>query len=159
MNCKKMKELILTDYVDGRLAGRALEELELHLGSCQDCHALVEELRAAGKLFRAVGQEEPPSEVWYKIRAEIGAAPARFGLPETVLAYARYYLSRLRPAVVITSAAILLLFALTAVRLMPRTDYMETLSSEDDILAISYTGDYENGPESDLGTAAEMFFL
>ena len=159
MNCKKMEKLILTDYIDGNLKGRALEETELHIRSCPSCHALTEELRAAGKLFRAVPQEAAPSEVWHKIRAEISAAPVRNHFPEAVLAYARYYLSHLRPAVVIASAAVLLLFALAAVRLMPHKNYLETMAAQDDILAISYTSDEEDASEYDFGTPAEMFFL
>ena len=159
MNCKKMEKLILTDYIDGNLRGRVLEETELHLRSCPSCHALAEDLRAAGKLLRAVGQQEAPSEVWHKIRSEISAAPVRSRFPETVLMYARYYLSHLKPAVVMASAAVLLLFALTAVRLMPHKDYLETTVAQDDILAAPYTSDEEDVSEYDLGTPAEMFFL
>ena len=159
MNCKRMEKLILTDYIDGNLKGRALEDIELHLKLCPSCHALAEELRAAGKLFRAVPQQEAPSEVWHKILAEINTAPVRRRFPKTALVYARYYLSHLKPAVVIASAAILLLFVLTAVRLMPHKDYLETTVTQDDILAISYGSDEENGSEYAFGTPAEMFFL
>lgn len=159
MNCKRTEKLILTDYIDGNLKGRALEDIELHLRSCPGCHALAEELRAAGKLFRAVSQQEPPPEVWYKIRNEISAAPVRRGFPETALMYARYYLSNLKPAVVIAGAAALLLFALAVVRLMPYNDYPEMTAAQDDILAISYTGDENDMSEYDFGTPAEIFFL
>ncbi len=159
MNCKRMKDLILTDYIDGNLEGRALKDVERHLGSCPTCNALARDLKAAGKLLRATPQEEVPSGIWHNIRAEISTASAKLNFPETVLMYARYYLSHLRPVVVIASAAVLLLVILTAVRLMPHRDYLETLAAQDDILAISYIGDEENQPEYDLGTAAEMFFL
>ena len=159
MDCKRMKELILTDYIDGRLKGRALEDVELHLKSCSNCHALARDLKSAGKLFKAVPQEDAPTEVWYKIRDEISAGAIRLRFPETVLAYARYYLSHLKPAVVIAGAAVLLLFVLAAVRLMPHKDYLETAVTQDDILAISYGDDEEDGSEYDLGTATEMFFL
>ena len=159
MNCKKMKELILTDYIDGNLKGRALEDVELHLKSCPSCRALAQDLRAAGKLFRAVGQEATPSGVWHNILAEISAVPVRSHFAEDALAYVRYYLSHLKPAVVMTSAAVLLLFVLAAIRLMPHKDYLETTIAQDDILAISYTSDEEDASEYDFGTPAEMFFL
>jgi anti-sigma factor RsiW len=159
MNCKRMEKLILTDYIDGNLKGRALEELELHIRSCSSCHTLMEELRAAGKLLKAVPQQEAPSEVWHKILAEISAAPVRRYYPGDVLIYLRHYLSHLKPAVVIASAAVLLLFALAVVRLMPYKDYLETTAVQDDILAISYTGNEGDESEYDFGTPAEMFFL
>lgn len=159
MNCKKMERIILTDYIDGNLKGRALEEVEAHLRSCPGCHALEQELRAAGKLFRAVPQETAPAGIWYKIRDEISSAPAGRYFPEAVFAHARYYLSHLKPAFVIASAAVLLLFALAAVRLMPYRDYLETTTAQDDILAISYIGNEENGSEYDFGTSIETFFL
>ena len=159
MNCKRMEKLILTDYIDGNLKGRALEDVELHLKSCPSCRALAQDLRAAGKLFRAVGQEATPSGVWHNILAEISAVPVRSHFAEDALAYARYYLSHLKPAVVMASAMVLLLFVLAAVRFMPHRDYLETAAARDDILAISHTGDEEDESEYDLGTPAEMFFL
>jgi len=159
MNCKRAEKLILTDYIDGNLKGRALEEIEAHLGACPGCRALTEELRAAGKLFRAVPRQEAPGVVWHRIYDEISAAPAESHLPKEIFAYARYYLSHLRPVFVMAGAAVILLFALTAVRLMPHNNYPGTMAAQDDILAISYTGDAEDEPEYDLGTPAEMFFL
>ncbi len=159
MNCKRMEKLILTDYIDGNLKGRGLEKIELHIKSCPRCHALAQDLEAAGKLFRAVPQEAAPVAVWHKILAEISTTPLRLRFPEAVLMYMRYYLSHLKPAVVIASAAVLLLFALATVRFMPHKDYLGTMAAQDDILAISYTGDEEDASEYDLGTPAEMFFL
>ncbi len=159
MNCKRMKKLIFTDYIDGNLKGCALEEIELHLRSCPSCHALAQDLRATSKLFRAVSQEAAPSGVWHKICAEISAAPARLRFPEAVLVYVRYYLSHLKPAIVIASAAVLLFFVLAVVRLMPYKDYPKTTVAQDDILAISYASGEEDGSEYDFGTPAEMFFL
>ena len=159
MNCKKMKGLIFTDYIDGNLKGRALEETELHIRSCSSCHALAEDLRAQRKLFRAVGQEAVPSVVWHKICAEISAAPAGSHFAEDLLERLQYRLSHLKPAIVMAGAAVLLLFALAAIRLMPQKSYPGTTIAQDDILAVSYNNDEEGGPEYDLGTPAEMFFL
>ncbi|MCX5667315.1 MAG: zf-HC2 domain-containing protein [Candidatus Omnitrophica bacterium] len=159
MNCKRAEKLILTDYIDGNLKGRALEEIELHIRSCPGCHALAQDLKAAGKLFRAVPRQEAPSEVWRKIRDEISAAPVRRYFPEIALEYARYHLSHLKPAIVMAGAAVLLLFVLATMRLMPHKDYLEAAIQQDDIAAISYGSDEEDGSEYDLGTPAEMFFL
>jgi len=159
MNCKRVEKLILTDYIDGNLKGRALEKIEAHLGSCPGCRALADELRGASKLFRAVGRQEAPAGIWHKIRDDISAISARRYFPETALEYLRYHLSRLRPAVVIASAAVLLIFIFTAVRLIPQKNSPESSSGQNYINAISYNGDGESPEEYDLGTSAEMFFL
>ena len=159
MNCKRIEGIILTDYIDRNLKGKALEDIEAHLRSCPSCQALAQDLRGTGKLFRAVSQEAAPSKVWYKILSEISAAPVRRHFQEDALAYVQYYLSHLKPAVVIASAAVLLFFVLTAVRLMPHKDYLETTIARDDILAISYASDEEDLSDYDFGTPAEMFFL
>ena len=159
MKCKKMEEIILTDYIDGNLKGRILEEMEAHLVSCPGCRALAEEAKAAGKLLRSVPKQEAPPEVWHKIRDEISAAPARRFFPEIALENLRYHFLRLRPAVVLVTATALLFFVLTAVRLIPQSNYPATNIVKDDILSISYNTDEEDTAEYDLGTPAEMFFL
>jgi len=159
MKCKRMEKVILTDYIDGNLKGRALEEIELHIRSCPGCHALAKELKDAGKLFRSVSEEAAPAKVWHNILAEVSAAPARWVFLSNALEYARSYLSHLKPAVVMASAAVLILFALATFRLMPHNDYLDTAVTRDDILAASFYNEEDDAPEYDLGTAAEMFFL
>ncbi|MDO8535685.1 MAG: zf-HC2 domain-containing protein [Candidatus Omnitrophota bacterium] len=159
MNCKKMEKLILTDYIDGNLKGRSFEEVELHIRSCPTCHALAEDLRSTGKLFKAVGHEAAPAEVWHKIRTKITAEPAGRYFPEDIFERLRFYLPHLRPAVVIASAAVLLFFVLATIKFMPHRNYLETRVAQDDILSISYNSNEEDTAEYDLGTPAEMFFL
>ncbi|MFA6078733.1 MAG: zf-HC2 domain-containing protein [Candidatus Omnitrophota bacterium] len=161
MKCKRINKLILTDYIDGNLRGDDLKEVELHLGSCPSCRALAQDLRGASKLFKGAAHQEVPSEIWYRIRNELSAAPVRRNFREAVLAHVRYHLSLLKPAVVMACAAALLLFVLAAIQFMPYRDQPGTTIAQDDILAISYTGiaDEEDGPEYDFGTSVETFFL
>ena len=159
MNCKKMKGLIYADYIDGNLKGSALEELERHIGSCTDCRALVKELREAGKLLRAVGRQEAPPKVWHNILAEISSTPVRSRFLEDAMVNLRYHLSNLRPAMVVASAVVILLFALAVMRYMPNNSYLDTAIARDDILAISYYSDDDDEPEYDLGTSVETLFL
>ena len=63
MDCKKTEEIILTDYVDGRLEGRSLEDLEAHLASCNNCRAFASEAGGLSAEFRKAGHMTPPAGV------------------------------------------------------------------------------------------------
>ena len=77
MDCKKMEEIILTDYIDGKITGARLKDVEAHLALCSRCRALASELALVNAEFRKAKHMEPPAEVWEKIRAEVSAGPAR----------------------------------------------------------------------------------
>ncbi len=69
MNCKKIQELILTDYLDGQIDGKAKESLEEHLARCPDCGEFA---RVAKKSvfepFLHIKKPEPPESVWLRIK-------------------------------------------------------------------------------------------
>ena len=161
MNCKRIEELIITDYCDGNLKGRALEEVESHLVSCTNCLRLAQEVKSASKLFRgALERQDPPGYLWRRVRDEISANPVRVHYTESVFGRLRYSLSHSRPAFVMASAAVMILFVLTITRLMPHKDRLETTAAEDDILTMtSYSNGQEEESSYDFGTAAERYFL
>lgn len=157
MDCKRMKETILTDYVDGKLKDDALREVESHLGSCPECRALAEEARSDSLLLRAAPRHEAPPRVWDSIRAAMGAVPEKKRLAWGIWERLRALLSHPRPVFVMATAVALLLFALVAVRLMPGSGYLENGTEEYDIFSVSSIngGDDETG----FGTTAEYYFL
>lgn len=159
MKCRRMKGLIMTDYIDGNLKGRALEEVESHLRSCPACKAVKDELIAAGRLFKADSLEELPSRVWENIRARINPEPSRIRFAEGVLDRVRHLLPRMKPAVAIASAAIVTLLVLTAMRLTGLKDYSRGVEPADDILTISYVNGDAYGSEDGFGTRLEEYFL
>jgi len=70
----------LEDYLDGQLAGAALDQLVAHLAVCSACQAAVEEARASAQLLRAALQpEELPATpsafaaFWSRVEAGIRA--------------------------------------------------------------------------------------
>ncbi|MDX6583521.1 MAG: hypothetical protein QOI10_2705 [Solirubrobacterales bacterium] len=52
MNCKQLIELV-TDYLEGRLAGGDLERFEAHLSECPPCGIYLEQMRLT---LRALGR-------------------------------------------------------------------------------------------------------
>lgn len=155
MECKRMEERILTDYIDGNLKGPALEEVESHLKTCASCRALASEVKAAGGLFKAASRENPPPYLWSRIRSGIEAGDlARVTFGEAVIERIRYSLAHLKPAVVMASAAVIALFILAAVRFAPYQDY----AMQDEIVTMTYiNGEDDDG--YDFSTAAEEIFL
>jgi anti-sigma factor RsiW len=72
MDCKKIKELILTDYSDGEIDAGSREEIEAHLAACAACRQLAGALRkAAIEPFKKIEAVKPPDVVWYRIKEAI----------------------------------------------------------------------------------------
>ncbi len=155
MDCKKMEELIFTDYADGKITGQAFKDVEAHLASCHRCRALASELASIGRTFKAVKPMEAPTGVWEKIRSDITREPAGTVFARDLIFTARSFLARLRPVVVMVTAAVLILVAVTVVRLMPQ----KITTRGEDILSIVALEETGNGAEYDFGTPAESYFL
>lgn len=157
MGCERMRETILTDYIDGNLKGDALAEVESHLRACPECRKLAEEAGSASGLFRAAPRHEAPPRVWSAIRAAIDAEPAKRRFAESVWERLRSLLPYPRPAFVIATAVALVLFVLAVVRFMPVNGYLPGETEENEVFLISAMngGDDEAG----FGTPAEEFFL
>ena len=160
MDCKRAKGLVLSDYTDGVLKGRALEELELHLRSCLPCHKLAEDAVSTGELLRRAAKTDAPQAVWERIRGEITRLSIRKGFFETVLDRIRYGLYHLRPAVVATATIVILLFVLATAKFVSYMNYSATLSARDGMInMVSLNGEENIGEGYDIGTSAEIYFL
>lgn len=157
MRCKRMEEIILTDYIDGNLKGHALQEVESHLGSCPECRRLAEEAKTASGLLKAAPRHEAPPRVWNSIRAAIDAGPAKTHFAGSILERLRFFLPYPKPALVLATAVLLVLFVLTVARLMPGNGYIRDGAEQDDIFLISSING--GGDETGFGTPAEDFLL
>ncbi len=72
MDCKKIKELILTNYSDGEIDAGSRKEVETHLAACTACRQLADALRkTAIEPFKKVEAAKPPDVVWYRIKEAI----------------------------------------------------------------------------------------
>ena len=75
MKCEDLNEA-LVDLVDGRLEGAEQRTVERHLEGCDNCRALVEDLRSIRAAAFMLDRREPKAETWSKVRAAIAAEPA-----------------------------------------------------------------------------------
>jgi hypothetical protein len=160
MDCKIAKELVLSDYTDGVLSGRALQELESHLRSCSSCRSLAEGIVSARELLRSSPRIDAPQAVWGRIRAEIARLSVKKALIETFLERVRYGFYHLRPVVVATAAIITLLFILATARFASYMNLSAALSAREDIInMVSLNGEERGNEKYDMGTSAELYFL
>ena len=159
MDCKRVEELILTDYIDAGLTGPALADVEAHLASCSRCRELASVLASMGTLFRKAGRKEPPPELWQKIRAEFTLHPNEVSGAGLVLPWLREWFVRLRPALVAITAAAIIFAVLTMGRLMPYRAELGAPAIQEDIMSLTGQDENGNGANYDFGTAAENYFL
>ena len=59
------------ELIDGTLGPIRRAELELHLESCDDCRALVEDLREIARATESLETIHPPARVWPRIAARL----------------------------------------------------------------------------------------
>lgn len=88
MNCEEIREMLLTDYIDGELDADAALVVKRHLASCGSCRAFEASVReAAVEPFKEAPVVAPPAHIWKGIENAIGReTPARrpFAFPRSV---------------------------------------------------------------------------
>jgi hypothetical protein len=62
MNCRRSLEF-LSDYIEASLAPPLVRELEIHLGSCDDCRGLEDAMREVVSALASHRASEPPSHL------------------------------------------------------------------------------------------------
>lgn len=74
MNCEQVKELLLTDHIDGELSSGAAEELGNHLEGCPACRAYQTSVREAALApFARLTPRKPAPDLWQRILTAIRA--------------------------------------------------------------------------------------
>ena len=72
MNCNKVQELLMTDYLDGELKPENEDGVKKHLETCSQCKAFEQTLRQnVVEPFKNLEEIQPPPSVWTKIHATI----------------------------------------------------------------------------------------
>lgn len=160
MNCKKARELILTDYIDGELKPELRKEIEGHLHLCKGCRKLLCDLQeSAVKPFKQLEELVPPEAVWDNIREAIREKEENvFSLSD----WFRQVLGRIsyipRPAFAVTMATAVIVMG---VFFWWRSSYMSRNGMIDCFVdqASFFSDSSGDGEALDLGTDIEDFFL
>lgn len=180
MKCDKIKELILTDYVDGQLEAAEKVRLEEHLKACSACHEFAQTVqKELVTPFADLDRPEVPPAVWQNIRTAI--APEEDVEPAWS-AVIRFLgnLQALRPAALLMAGAVIII-ALTAILMkpvsppdqivqqpvvQPRLAAQSSQPPQEEPLAETYLaeidddyGDVFELADGGYGTAIEEYFL
>ncbi len=167
MKCEDVKELILTDYLDGQLEKEQKSQIEKHLTICTDCSDYEHLTRTAVvEPFNNTERHNPPEAAWHNIREQI--EKEKLPLQEQTNSFADFvrmiksFLYIPKPALVATTIAVLL-FVITVIKFQPENQKIVKVSPEKQIECITYlisVFDQEtvNG-DDDLETSIEDLFL
>ena len=167
MKCEYVKELILTDYLDGQLGKEQKAQIEKHLTVCKGCKEYELLTRTAVvEPFNNLERHNPPEAAWNKIREQI---EEELPLQEPANSFAylirkvKTFLYIPKPAFVVTAIIVLLLAVITVIKLQPEDQKIVKVNPESQIECITYlisVFDQEtvNGND-DFGTSIEELFL
>lgn len=78
MDCRRIRELVLTDLADGELNENMRREVAEHIGSCASCEEFRRTVseKALG-VFRMAHRQEPPAYLWSRIREKVVSGASR----------------------------------------------------------------------------------
>jgi anti-sigma factor RsiW len=167
MNCDKIREIIMTDYIDGELGDEARALVDAHIAGCKGCREFLTSVqKTAVTPFKDIKKEAPPERVWHKIRASIEEKQAVNPLNDIIDALRRLLYGHRKQVLAFATAAIIIVMAVFAGRLplmytadtktsantymQDQADFMSTLNGGG---AATYT------EEAGLGTGVEEYFL
>ena len=76
MNCAKIREFLMTDYIDGEAGERTRATIMNHIASCDSCRRFELELKEkAVAPFKSVERRSAPPYVWERIKDGIRNEP------------------------------------------------------------------------------------
>lgn len=76
MNCAELQGDVLVDLVDGRLDPAQQRQVERHLDACDQCRALVTDLRSVRAAAFMLDRREPAAATWSRLQAAVAAEPS-----------------------------------------------------------------------------------
>jgi len=143
MNCKKIRDLIITDYIDQEAPDAAQKEIQAHLKVCAGCRGFEQALREKVSVpLRAMEPATPPYSVWQRIRQVIDEEEARQSVPflRRVSDFLAGVVFKPKPALAFSAVLIVVLVALLLIQgqlyrqwavkgyLSEQSDYMTSVS-------------------------------
>ena len=165
MDCKRIKESIITDYIDRELDERLMKEIAAHLRACRECRLFEESLRkAAIEPFKNIKEIRPPEYLWERIKENIKKENTRQELG--LFVYIRNYLQSVfaipRPVFAATAVIIvcIILGVILEVSLSSQHRITGYLQDQIDFISSLDTNSSNSSTtnHSDFGTTIEEYF-
>jgi len=161
MRCRKIQELLKTDYLDGQVNPRQGQDIKEHLAKCRQCRRLEGELLAQRMLFQGAKRKQVPERVWQNIRDTIitERLTQEHSLSGNILQRLRESILAPRPVFALAGALTVAIFVLvlSGVFIQNRRS-LSKVNVGESIVGYSLNG--ESGDfVYDLGTEIEEYFL
>ncbi len=154
MDCKKIRDL-LSEYIDSELNGRLSVEIDQHLSSCDGCRQIHEAILGSSvNILRGSEKAKAPEDLWERVKT---------GLEEKKpnRSFAPLFIQR--PAFSLAIAAVVIVIAITAIKLPGRETGAVASYMEDQVEFFEYlangNGLVQEAEMIDLGTAIEKYLL
>ncbi len=165
MNCEKIKELILTDYIDNEMDGEEKIRLDIHFADCHVCKEFFEAVKnTVVKPFANANKIEPPEFIWHRLKeAIIVRQQKKLSFVDSLLEKLKSVFYIPKPALAMsTIMALALIAALTATLRFSNKEALET-NREDQAEYSAYSIEapvsaLSNNDEG-FGTSVEKYFL
>ena len=161
MKCNKVRDILMTDYIDGELAQEAFLKIKEHLAGCIACREFYETVKARVDVpFKEADRIKPPEDLWEKVEERIAAERAPAQRPDLAEILSRVFSLR-RPVLAAVSILVLIAVFFGGNRYMQYRNY--NLSKDYLDQQVSYLlGSDENGENDNgngFGTSIEEYFL
>jgi len=166
MNCKKIRDRIITDYIDKEASCVVQKEIQAHLKVCVGCRVFEQALREkVSEPFRKMEIVRPPESVWQRIQETIEEEVTQDNSPSSLRRVSDFLADAVlmhKPRVALSAAfAVILITALFlrgpfyrqwAVKgyLREQSDFMQSMS-------LPVNGELEK--DIGFGTAIESIFF
>ena len=164
MNCKKIRELLLTDYLDKQTELELRTEVEEHLNICPECRRLEEEIRRAVVLpFKDAKGPQAPQYLWLNIKKRIAQRESsKRGLLDWLREKIRVF-SLPAPALTFASTMVILLavVGLVAKQNMDKNQISDYFSQQISFYSVLNNGieNVDNKEGADLGSTVEKYLF
>ncbi|MFA5119356.1 MAG: anti-sigma factor [Candidatus Omnitrophota bacterium] len=166
MNCERIKEVLITDFMDNECPDALQEEVVAHLKACGDCRRFDELLRQkARQPFGAIKAVNPPEEIWQRIKGSIEGSQ----MPQSAPAWKRVFelLRRnfLRERVPVfglatVMAAILVTFLAAQAPLSRKRLVKESLQEKSEyMLSLHHSLNQDMNGDADFESTIEHYFF
>jgi len=157
VDCKQIRKMLASDYMDNELDPPAREQVDRHLEKCPDCRKICENLAAITQPLRRAQRMNVPQDVWPRIQAELRRQHSLAARPKTVSRNNILEFFLMRPAFAAVAAAAAILIIVSAVMYMPTQQPAGVRSAPD---LSSLTGNIEiREQHAGFGSCIEQLLL
>ena len=165
MNCKKARDLILTDYHDDQMDDKDRISADKHLAACPGCKkfSMVTQ-KTMAELFSSAEKANPPEYVWRRIKESIALEQRKKpNFAADFLEKLKYTFYIPNPALALATALMLILVFGAVTKLIVNNQETLIANKQGQIEYFNYVGaattDVSASDETGFGTAIEEYFL